>query len=298
MQSQLAILAPMLGVFGAVVGAVVGAWLTRRLRDPSPTILVDHLEIATTSLRATNAVTVTNRELIIALEDDPFIGSPSEISSATIPEGQYVNYLRNVLGKIDEVIEHKLPTARALAAQLRDCLATDDYESFERIWAQDQSNLWQLLSIGVLRGDFSYSEQAPAAPTSSTFREVTRYSGSLVVILPGAGRDISFFFKETSPQYDEVKNEEVRNCAERTANAIAQHNRNDLVEAIRFLLNGAQYEAPLRELRERVKKELEAHNRLLLRGQISNTGADLATVASHISVPPVETIRAPATRAL
>src|SRR5215207_6232498 len=109
--TSLALLAPILGIFGAVTGAVVGAWLARRLRDPSPTILVDHLEIAATSTRAPNAVTATNRELIISLEDDPFVGRPSNISSATIHEHVYVTYLREVLGDIEDAINHKLPSA-------------------------------------------------------------------------------------------------------------------------------------------------------------------------------------------
>ena len=99
MSSELAILAPILGIFGAVLGAVVGAYFTRRLRSPNPTILVDHLEIATTSQRAPDAVTVIDRELIIALEDDPFIGQPSNIDSATISEGQYVPILGTYWGK-------------------------------------------------------------------------------------------------------------------------------------------------------------------------------------------------------
>ena len=291
MQS-LASLAPVLGLFGAVIGAVAGAWFTRRFRDPNPTILVDHLEIASTSTRGPDAVTVTNRELIIALEDDPFVGRPSRINSATVPESQYVTYLRDALKEIDEVIDHRLPTTKAVAQQLRDCLATDDYESFEKIWAQDQANLWLLLSIGVRWGDFSYPQEAPDLLSLSQFREWaeggSKTKATIILSLPGAGRDIKFDWVKSSESeptnIQNMQSKDVRECAERTANAFAYRVRDDLVCAVRFLLSGMRYAAPLRELRERVKKDLEAHNRLLLKGQITNTGGSPFAVLNNGSI--------------
>jgi hypothetical protein len=283
-------LGAVLGIFGAVIGAIVGAWSARRLGTPKPIITVDQLEMTSSTTRWTSGVTIPNKALINTIEENPLLQVKMMFSGKAeerrMTETKYIEFLHRSLRDIDEVT-NVLASAREVATRFREHLATDDYESFERMWSREQISLWRLLSAACLQGDVAYAEEADPAPEKEAHKLIPEpeEQGSYRVSLPGHYTDLLFDSSaDLGSNTHPPDKQKLQDFARRTAEAFAYHRREDLATIVRFLLDRSNYENVLAELRSNVENELRAHHRLIVRGQISNTGGSPFSVANKAKV--------------
>jgi len=283
-------LGAVLGIFGAVIGAIVGAYSARRLGTPKPIITVDQLEMTSSATRWTGGVTIPNKALINTIEENPLVQVKMEFSGKAeerrMTETKYIDFLHRALKDIDEVT-NVLASAQEVANRFREHLATDDYESFEKTWSREQISLWRLLSAACLQGDLAYPQEADSSPKKAAHDVIQdeEEQGSFRVALPGHYTDLLFDSSADLGSNTHPKDEEkLQNFAKRTAEAFAYRRREDLATIVRFLLDRSNYENRLAELRSSVENELRAHHRLIVRGQISNTGGSPFSVANKAKV--------------
>lgn len=300
------LLAAVLGIFGAVLGAVIGAtagaWYARRLSRAQPTILVDSLEIVN-SMRPTDEVT-PNISLISAVEGEPLLQVQLP-RAAKVNESEYVEKLKVTLKQLAELSNYLLPSAHRVGERLRDHLATADYKSFQKTWAQEQTNIWTLLAQAAALGDFTYSPKpesnqegpsnvreavispstgnSPEADQSASTQDpitVQNYNDAWIVSLEEHRKIYCTYGALNLATYSEQK--KLESFARRTAFSLAYPDRNDIEEIVRFLVNAqSNYEPRLRELRQDIERELELHHRILIKGQVSNVGGSPFSVTNR-----------------
>jgi hypothetical protein len=265
------VLVALVGLIGTVIGAFFGAWVAKRLNYPEPIVLIDRIEISSNEGMA-DELPFLNKELINHCNTNPFL--VSTIPFGRMTEQEYLNHLRKALGEIEEALAYKLQALKEVATGMRENLAARDYEAIEKIWFQEQDNVWRPIVRAFSRKEYESVFQNPAPDYGSQRkqREVIEIEAEeeyyYVVKLPKSFTDLYFWFYKKNSSANEEKG-----FSQRIANAFATHNRDELDELI-HLINKivADYEAKLSELRHEVSGELDKFNRLVIKGQISNTG--------------------------
>lgn len=283
-------LGAVIGIFSAIVGAVIGAWYTRRLGSPRPVVSVDQLEMTTSPTKWTGDVTIPNKALINAVDDNPFVETTldfeGKVEERRMSETKYVAYLNNVLSDIDEVV-NVWSSAREIAKGFREHLTTDDYDALEKTWSREQLMLWRLLSAACLRGDLVYSDNVPNYEGLYPVHEVKENEQEGEYLVPLSGNYTSLLFDAAGPPWSgnaHWDKDKLKPFAKRTAYAFAYRTRDDLTRIVRFLLNSMRYENALADLRALVEQEFELHHRLIVKGQVSNTGATPFSVANKAKI--------------
>jgi hypothetical protein len=259
-----------LGLIGTIIGALFGAWVSKRLSYPEPIILIDRIEISSKEGRS-DEIPKLNKELINHCNTNPFL---SPITFETMYEQEYLDCLRKALNEIQEALDYKLQALKEVAVGIRENLAARDYEAIEKIWVQEQDNVWLPIVRAVSRKEYEsvFQNPAPDYTKQQKHREVTEMDTekdhSFVVKLPKSIYDLYFWFFKNSLSAAEDKA-----FAQRIANAFATYNQDELNE-LNHLINKivSDHEARLSELHHDVSKELEKYNRFVIKGQISNTG--------------------------
>jgi hypothetical protein len=286
--------AAVLGIFGAILGAIVGAvggaLFSRRLRRAQPTVTVDHMEI-TNSPNPTDEIT-PDITLISALEGERLLYflTPN-YRGLKVNEKLYTDSLQQDLTTIESWLNYVLPSVARIAEQLRTHLSIKDYEAFENAWSEGQGELWQLLHQAFILEHVEYSPGTPdyaevvqqnqgeqrviELGDSDTGYQST-YSTKGFIVTTEKHRPISFQWLQEDSQPGDVTL-----SAKRAAYAIAYRRSDDIEAIVRFLLSARpRYEPRLLELRRGIEQELETHHRLLVKGQVSNTGGSSFSITN------------------
>src|SRR5215203_131166 len=291
-----------IGLATAIIGILIGAWVTRRQHRARPAILVDQLTFSNPANSRDDII--PNIPLISDLQNEPFIEGNLK-RGALVPENEYVEQLKSALKQLDDLINYVLPSAKNAGEELRRELAADDYVSLEKVWSQHQRDIWRLLAEAINFDDFHYttvapSNQTPKLPRPARFNPSknaqTVSPGVNPVVEPDSYNPIDFdsnsrflsvrvsddmrIYFDLS-RFEGPKEEVGKEFAARTAKALWYSYRPDIAEAVNFLWNAQEkYETRLRTLRQAIGQELEKHQRLLIQGQVNNTGGSTFSVTN------------------
>jgi hypothetical protein len=177
---------------------------------------------------------------------------------------------------IEQAINYTLPSIKNVAIRLRNDLTTDDYRFFLANLSVEAETIWYLLKHAFLRGDFKFtSESTPSDDTSNDpeHLETALSDGPNGAphqeVIPLVGPRSIIFEWGDAPAH---KTGELKGFAQRCVLAIAHRHTADINQIINFMLNGQDYETGLTRLRDQVRDEQKKHNRLIVKGQVSNTG--------------------------
>jgi hypothetical protein len=207
------------------------------------------------------------------------INSPEEdpdYTSGTVDEGAYVEYLDAKYRGISAALANTMPSIRSAALRLRDDLATEDFEAFIRIWAVESGTLWRVLMASHLLGEFDL----PSDPSSNQEEENSYYpilqDKAEDFFIPLAGPWSAAFSWSFLPEY---LHPNAQAFAQKVAQAFSRKNEHDLYAIINFLLSIPDaYSADLKSLLEEVRREQQKYHRVVVKGQISNTGGSAFSV--------------------
>jgi hypothetical protein len=298
------------GVFaitGAIIGVLGNQWYNRIARRPRPLIFVDHLKMNRserppgTIIRRTEAEKADMKQLMVQLDENPFVTEVISISSK-LDEGEYVNCLERALREIEEALNYVLPSARDVAKDLQNYADNKRFSQFAEIWAREQNIIWPLLTMAVLREDTQWDKNSDAEP----YDVDTDDAGDLYIYVkvedpPPARRAIPFPVSghrsliegTTNPispiertierfRAPKSKQEELKNLAEDTARALQGEKREVLRKLAGSLHTGiTKYITRLEGLQNQVQEELKRYNRIMIHGQISNTGGSPFSVLNE-----------------
>lgn len=296
-------------IIGASIG-VLGTYLVGRFsRRPRPLLFIDHLKIdrGQRPPGVTTSPSPETRKLMIDLRDNPFISEIIPLAGR-MDEGEYVKCLERALKEIDEARTHMLPSVQSVTKELNDSATGKNLEDFCWLWAREDRSIWPLLVMAVLRKDspLVVSDQDEIIDSNSVDRD--RFGDVYVELAvqnpPPSLRTLSFplwsqremFAGAEDPmapiaRYVErvrapvKKQQELQNLAQRTASAIAKKDwgyLRDLTNSLQKATMG--YAAQLDGLRERVRRELKRYDRLIVQGQISNTGGSPFSVLNEATL--------------
>jgi hypothetical protein len=303
---------PLVGaVVGALLG-VLGTQLFQKLiRQPKPLMFIDRLKIDR-SQRPPGAVTKPTehtKKLMVDIAEHPFISEVIPVSGK-MDEKEYVDCLEKAVREIDEAQDHMLDSVEKIARKLNDYINRESYEKFLKVWSEEQQIMWPLLSMIVLREERPWSDTPtsdrgdkeqlvePPPTEASDYGEidvdehgdlyihlnvsrVPPFSRSL--LFPWSGRRalaeasgdpiapvVRYIDQFRAP---EKKTQKLKKLADRTAHAVSTGDQGYLRKITNLLIEAAQdYREQLHALRKRIQRELKKYDRLVVQGQISNTG--------------------------
>jgi hypothetical protein len=264
-------LLPIVGVFAAIVGAVVGAFANRLVNRPKPAAVVDQLAIE--SLGSKNPLgdepIIKEKGLEAACAEAPFITTEFPTTQKT-KESAYIDALDEVLEEISEMLDYRLPLSREVAGRLREYLNYEEYDEFEETWTKYQDTLWELLEMGHYRKMLRFNGSMPDYDNSTSQNTIRSdpSTGDFWVYTKNDSRPIGFPWSHRKRSKEDAKQ-----FAKRAAHALAYRNTTDLRASVQFLnVCERLYGSLLESLKVQVQEELSRYRRLVLRGQVTNSG--------------------------
>jgi hypothetical protein len=255
---------------------------------------------------------------MIDIAEDPFVTNVIPLSGK-MDEKEYVNCLENAAREIEEAQDHLLASVEVIAKKLNDYVNRERYERFLKVWAEEQQVIWPLLNIIVLREEAPWG--GPPTSSNRDYEElvvphstdagdygeidVDEYGDVYIHLnvsrIPPFSRSLSFPWSGqralAAAQGDpiapvahyidqvrapEKKREKLRILAINTAHAVSTGDQEYLRKITNLLYEAAQgYREQLKTLHKRVEEELKKNDRLVVQGQISNTGGSPFSVLNN-----------------
>jgi hypothetical protein len=293
-------------IVGAIVGALLGVLGTQLFnkvsRRPRPLIFIDRLKVDRSQRPPGSMVEPTKQtqRLMVDLANEPFVSKTIPLTRR-IDEEAYVTCLHKALKEVEEAREHLLTSVKDTAMNLGEYANRERYEKFQQVWAEEQKIIWPLLNMLVLREATPW-EDIPPSDTENFEDSVdpgidVDDNGDLYIHLNVSrtipfSRSLSFAWSgqralaETPgdpiapvANYVEqvraprLKKAGLEMLARKIACAVLSQDRGQLRVITNWLYEAAQsHKERLDILQERIEEELRIHNRLVIQGQLSNTG--------------------------
>ncbi len=269
------LLAGIMGLFGAILGGIAGAFYSNHLKRARPSISLDKVAVTNDGIPG-NAIATVNRSLVQQLNIADFTQSTFSGPGKT-RETDYIKFLLRCKESLEGGLEIDLPAIISVTEQLRSELASDNFLEFEKIWSVFQTDLWPRIEGAYIQGRLAMVGPVPDYNSLPNVHDIiVDDDGDLYIGLVGA-LNIGFIVRRNHPQSQKSKA-----IATRMANAFKYRIKADLQHVVNFLRDDAQKsESATENLLADLNRELAEYQRFNIEGQVGNSGSAPLSVLNH-----------------